>query len=39
MWGMALMIRIVIKIPQAKMYGVFTLCQALGYIFHMDYLV
>lgn len=39
MWGVALMIRIVIKIPQAKMYGVFTQCQVLGYIRHVDYLV
>lgn len=39
MWGVALMIRIVItKIPQAKMYGVLTQCQVLGYA-AADYLM
>lgn len=33
------MVKTVKKIPQAKMYGVFTLCQALGYVFYMDYFV
>lgn len=29
-----LMIKMVVKIPQARMYGVFILCQALGYVFY-----
>ena len=39
LWGVALMIRTVIKTAQAKMYGVSTLCQVLGYTLHMGYLV